>query len=329
LFFVNMMKILISGANGFIGSRLSLLLSQKAYEITALVRETADCSILSKNLKCRQIDYNNTAELEALFENHDIFIHCAGQTKSKSFDDICKTNVDLTQKLINLANNSKNLKQFIFLSSQAAGGPGENNLPVQESDVPKPISWYGKSKLLAEKIIRKDLQKPWTIIRPASVYGPGDKDFLFYFQFIEKHMAVHPGLSDKYVSLIYIDDLIKIIESCILNENACNQIFNAGDGNAYTIKNFIDNLALAMEKIVFPFSVPDSVISFTGLVAEMFGRLQKKLPVLNRQKAGELKNKNWLLNNKKAVTILNFKPERKLLDNLSITYKWYKKNKWL
>lgn len=324
-----MKKILISGANGFMGSRLCSLLSQQNYSVTALVRQTADCGILSKNINIIEIDYSDTLALENVISQTEVFIHCAGQTKSKSFDDICKTNVDLTQRIITICNRLNNLSQFILISSQAAGGPGEGNLSVKESDVPKPISWYGKSKLLAEKVLQRQCSIPWTIIRPSSVYGPGDKDFLFYFQFIEKHMAVHPGLSDKYISLIFIDDLIKIIESSILNEKAYLQIINASDGKTYTIKNFIDNLSLAMEKMVFPITVPDSLISFSGVLAEMFGRLQKKLPVLNRQKASELKNKNWLLNNEKACSLLNFKPERNLLDNLSITYKWYKKNKWI
>lgn len=328
-FIASMNRIVISGANGFIGSQLSNYLYQKGEDVLALVRDGADISLLNPLIKKQTFDYKDMDALSAIIQGYTLFIHCAAQTKSKSFDEICKSNVDLTQKIVQVCNHTESISQFIFLSSQAAGGPGIANQSVSESDVPRPISWYGKSKLLAEKNVQRNCEKNWVIIRSASVYGPGDKDFLFYFQLIEKHIAIHPGLSDKFISLIYVEDLIKLIDKCILSENVNHEIINASDGRAYTINQFIETLSLAMNKLVVPIAVPDYLVSLSGVIAEMLGRLQKKLPVLNRQKASELTNKNWLCSNAKAVRLLAFSPQKKLLDNLIATYKWYKKHQWI
>ncbi len=324
-----MKKIVISGANGFIGSRLINYLYKEGFEVRGLVRENADMSLIHPDVNCIRVDYNDQIAMAGILSESTVFIHCAAQTKARSFDEICRNNVDLTQTLIRLANQSDKLEHIIFLSSQAAGGPGEGHQAVSESDIPHPVSWYGKSKLLAEKNIQRMCQKNWTILRSASVYGPGDKDFFAYFQLIEKHLALHPGLSDKYISLIYVDDLIKIIRQVIGNETAFSKIYNCSDGRAYTVKSFIDTLALAMNQLVVSFAVPDYFVSLTGAFAEMLGRLQKKLPVLNRQKAKEFSHKNWLCSNLRLVNDLNFKPEKQLLDNLISTYKWYQKNNWL
>ncbi len=324
-----MKKIIVTGANGFIGSRLCLALVNNGYQVTALVREKADCSLLSNKINKIFMNYNDNSLLNELLDNHDILIHSAAKTKGISYKDLTDTNVELTEKIIQSSNQSKNLKQFIFLSSQAAAGPGKGNTSLTEIDEPHPISWYGQSKLQAELILKNTLNKDWTIIRPASVYGPGDKDFLFYFQFIEKHIAIHPGFNNKYISLIYVDQLIDLILKTILNPKAKNETFFASDGHTYTISTFCDTLGLAMDKFVFPISIPDSMVFMTGAVMEMIGKFQNKIPILNKQKAQELRQYNWLIRNIKAVELLDFNPKSNLLSNLTRTYQWYKKNKWL
>ncbi len=324
-----MKKIIISGANGFIGSRLINYLYQEGFEVEGLVRHNADMTLLNPDISVKQVDYNDQNIMREIISETDVFIHCAAQTKARSFEEICRNNVDLTQSLVKLANQSESLQHFIFISSQAAGGPGNGHQSVRESDIPHPVSWYGKSKLLAEKSIQRSCHKNWTILRSASVYGPGDKDFLAYFQLIEKHLAVHPGLSDKFISLIYVDDLVKIIAKCMLNPICYGKIYNCSDGRAYTVKSFIDTLALAMNQLVISFAVPDYFVALTGTFAEVLGRLQRKLPVLNRQKVKEFSHKNWLCSNLQLVNDIGFKSEKQLLDNLISTYKWYKKNHWL
>src|SRR5690554_1957090 len=150
-----MKNILISGANGFIGSRLCNYLYLNGNKVIGLVRKGADTSLINNKLSIEEVDYNDNERIAYFMNQADIFIHCAAQTKARSFDEICKNNVDLTLNMINISSNSASIKHFIFISSQAAGGPGNGHQEVRETDIPMPISWYGKSKLLAEKNIQK------------------------------------------------------------------------------------------------------------------------------------------------------------------------------
>ncbi|HOE91544.1 MAG TPA: NAD(P)-dependent oxidoreductase [Candidatus Cloacimonadota bacterium] len=324
-----MKRVLVSGANGFVGSRLCNYLAQKGYNVIGLVREGSNTALLNGKVTIKCVDYHDKVLIQSLIDNTEIMVHCAAQTKARSFEEICKNNVDLTCNLVHIANQSEKLEHFIFISSQAAGGPGDDNSSVKETDIPQPVSWYGKSKLLAEKNIQRFCKKNWTILRSASIYGPGDKDFLAFFQLVNKHIALHPGTNDKYISLIYIDDCIRIIETTMNNEKAFSQVFYCSDGRIYTIKSFINNLALAMGKIIVSFSIPDYLVLMSGSITEMLGRLNKKLPIFNEQKATEFKHKNWLCSNSKLVNTLGFKPRKQLLDNLSITYNWYKLHNWI
>lgn len=324
-----MKKIIITGANGFIGSRLAEKIQKKGFMVTALLREKADCTLLPPQIARLTVNYDDQISLTKALSGHDCVIHCAAKTKGSSFKDIAETNVSLTQKIVKACNDTDSVQQLIFISSQAAAGPGKGNTSITEEDTPNPISWYGQSKLQAEEFIKSQSKKNWTIIRPSSVYGPGDKDFLFYFQFIEKHLAIHPGFNDKYVSLIYIDELTDLVSTTINHPKAMNEIFFASDGRTYTISSFCDTLALAMDKFVFPISIPDSMVFMTGAVMEMIGRFQNKIPILNKQKAHELRQYNWLIRNLKSTEKLGFTPKANLLSNLTKTYQWYKRNKWL
>ena len=320
-----MKNILISGANGFVGSSLSEELS-KEYNVTCMVRNSSDTSFIPKNVKIIPIDYNSEESYLKCFEKQDVFIHCAAATRAKNWEQIKKINVDLTEKLLN-ASNKNDISQFIFLSSQAAAGPSEDK-PKTEDDESNPISLYGKSKLYAENIIKKNARIPYTIIRPSSVYGPKDKDFLQYFKLIKFRLAFQIGMKPSYIAMIYVKELIKLIKLTILNQTAFNETFFAAEDNYSTIE-FIESLEKAMQikavKIKIPELIPDSIAVFSDLLS----KFRDKPLLLNSEKVKEIKIKNWTISNEKAKNLLGYKPNNNLTEHLRETYEWYKKNNWL
>ena len=319
-----MEKILISGANGFIGSMLSGKLSQK-YDVTCLVRKNADTSLIPYRCHIFKVDYSDTQTLQEIFDKSDVFIHCAAATRAKNWEQIKKINVALTRQMIDATNKSSQMKQFIFLSSQAASGYSKPNIPKTEDDVCNPISLYGKSKLAAENTIKQHCKIPYTIIRPASVYGEGDKDFLQYFKLIKKHLAFFTGFDSFNISLIYVKSLINLIDLTILNKMSYNEIFFASDG-IYTLSEFVKNLEEITKIKAIKIKIPLFILDIIAFFAQILSIFHKRPLLLNKEKVKEIKIRWWIVSNEKAKEILRFEPSDNILNNLSNTYNWYKKN---
>jgi len=314
-------KILVTGANGFIGANLSNYLLSLGYNVTCLLRSHCDTSLLDTRQNIVYIDYNDLHTLEEIVSQHNIIIHLAALTKAKTFDQMYSANVKLTENIVNIVNNSPICKQIIFISSQAATGPSSLTHCKTEDEIEYPVSWYGNCKLLAE-IKVKLTHKNWTIIRPCSVYGEGDRDFLVYFQLIKRHIAPLPGVHTKYFSLIYVHDLVKTIVKCIDNQNVFNQLIHISDNHSYTIAKFINTIKGIIGTYSFSIKIPDRLILLTASVCEIVN-LSKKTSVLNKQRAIELTQESWLIDSSKAYRLLNLSPTAPLVENLKKTYLWY------
>jgi len=324
-----MKKIVITGSNGFIGSFLAKKLIQQKYDVTCFVRDGSNIELLPDNSQIVYVDYSNEKEISNLLQNQEIIIHVAALTRAKKWQQFKKINIELTEKLINFYNTSKSLKQFIFISSQAAAGPAINENPKTESDLCTPISMYGKSKFLAENIIKKKAEKPWTIIRPVAVFGPGEKDFLQIFKMVKKHISFLIGYSKKFLNLIPVDDLTEIIIKTMENQKAYNQIFFASDGNVYTWNDIISNLEKALNTSSIRFRIPETLLFPVAVISEFCAFHRQNIPLFNREKVKEMKQHNWLVSNKKVKELLNFTASSDLLTNLKKTYEWYKEKGWM
>ena len=324
-----MQKMIITGSNGFVGSALANNLKGN-YEVTCLVRNGSNVNLLPENIEIKHIDYNNIEEIMELLRGQDILFHTAALTRAKSWQQFKKINVDLTEKLIKFYNKTASLKQFIFISSQAAAGPApDKNTSKLESDECYPVTMYGKSKLLAENLIKENAEKPWTIIRPVSVFGPGDKDFLQYFKLIKNRLAMFIGFRQKYYNFIFVDDLVEMISKTINNEKAYNETFFAGGADVLSIQQFVHYIESVMNTRALHLHVPQFLLSPIALVSEILTLFSHRPPIVNREKIKEFKEDYWLVSNEKTKKILDFETTGNMLDKLKITYQWYKDKGWI
>jgi nucleoside-diphosphate-sugar epimerase len=323
------MKIAITGANGFVGSNLTRHLMKKGHEVTALVRKTSNVSLLPVKSAIVEIDYNDADSLRKAFAGNDIIIHSAALTRADNWEEMKAINVGLTEKVADAVNSTDSVKQLIFLSSQAAAGMGSKGKPKTEEDIPQPLTWYGKSKLMAEEIIRNRLEKSWTIVRPVSVYGPGDKDFLQTFKLMKNHLSISLGLRDKYIALIYIEELNQFIDKCLDNEKAFGQVFFASDGQVYTHKMFSDAMQSAVHTFSLHLTIPDPLVFYAAAIGELRNKIQPKSSVVNLQKFKELQGRYWTVSIEKARRLLDYHPKPNLSNNLHKTWLWYKEQGWL
>ena len=323
------MKALLTGGTGFIGSHLAELLLDKSAEIFALVRDPHNLKWL-KGLNIHLLE-GDLLSIPSLPSDIDYVFHVAGLTNSSDVADYYTVNQQGTASLFKSLHDQKILpKKIICLSSLAAVGPSFDGKPVQESDVPHPITPYGKSKLRgeAEALKFKEVY-PIVILRAPAVFGPRDKDFLQYFKWIKRGALPAIGSKQRYMSLCYVKDLIRALYLCSQKELESGEIFNIGDQNPCSYDEFGELAGQAMGKKLKKVKIPIPIGYLVALIADIAGRINKKPSILNLGKFKQMRQRAWIADMKKAKEKLSFQPQYSLQDAIQETLNWYLKHNWL
>lgn len=323
------MKIAITGANGFVGSNLIKHFQAAGHEVCALVRPNSSIALLPVATHLERIDYQHPDSLRELLATQDVLIHTAGKTKALSYEEMLSANLGITEQLISIINQLDKPLHFIYISSQAASRPCRHHHPVNEEDTPAPITYYGKSKLAAEKAVRNTCQQPWTIVRPCSIYGCGDKDFLNLFKMAKRGFSFQIGHQERLLNMIHVDELAAFLLLCLSNRQAYNQIFFATDGQTYSQSEITAAIAQAMGKNLKKIVIPDSWARVVFYAGDLYGRLFHKEVVVNKDKMKEIMADNWLADISKARQLLNWNPAPNLQARMKETAACYAELGWL
>ncbi len=306
-------------------------LNQLGYEVKGLIRASSDIGLIPEELhpNIARIDYRHEKQVLQALEGYNAVFHLAGMTKAWSRKQLYRANVDVTRILLGAARKTESMKHFIYLSSQAVSGTSccGNDFKC-EDDPCRPVSGYGRSKRAAEKTVRRAEGIHCTIVRPASVFGPGDKDFLSYFRMVQKHVAVLLS-GERSFSAIYSRDLVQFLGMLPLNDNAYGETFFVSDGKQYSFTGFVRYIEEAMKTFALKIYLPAIFIYPATFFSEIAGRFLGKIPVLNFQRIGDFTGKHWLCSSERAREILGWRPEYDIRDALRETYQWYIENNWL
>lgn len=218
------MKVLISGANGFLGQHLSGFLAARNFNVIAANRGA--CKIPAQsNLTYYEIDLTNENDVAEMIEkiNPDVVIHAAAMSKpdecEKNKQACIDTNVSSTKYLLNAIKKTNTKTHFIYISTDFIFG---ENGPHNEDDVPSPLNFYGESKLQAEQVI-KESGITFTVVRPVFIYGPVWEGLRGSFlHWIKNNLEQGKRLkivSDQKRTPTYVYDICKGIEKIITNKH--------------------------------------------------------------------------------------------------------------
>ncbi len=323
------MKIAITGANGFVGSNLIRYFQSQGHEVLALVRSHTASETLNHIVNTVVVDYLDAASIFTAINGYDVIIHNAGRTKALNYKEMYESNVEPTRIIVTAINGMESSIQLVFISSQAASKPSYGNIPVKESDAPAPLTAYGRSKFEAEMLIRKSCTKPFTIIRPCSVYGYGDKDFLNLFKMVKRGFSFRIGNKDKLLNMIHVDELASFISLCIQNESAYKQLFFATDGIVYKQSEIMQYIALALHKKPIELIIPSFIAKIVFHFGDMWGRMFSTPGIVNKDKMREIMADSWLADPTKARELLHWQPKANLKKHILETAKCYQELGWL
>jgi len=245
------MKILVTGVNGYIGSKIAQALLEKSHKVLGLdvVSSNIDSMINDPNFHFIKNDIKKLENIGNHTDSVEILIHCAALVHNNS-QDLSKSNYFKvnTQGTINIlaALDHKKLKQIIFLSTVSVYGEGSRGVPANENTPLSPVDFYGQSKAEAEHYIMNYSQEKginFTIFRLTPVYG---KDFLMNLKkrvcLCNERIFFRIASGHQKMSLCSVNNVIDVVTSSIGNEACFNEIFILSDGNNYQTSEVIDTV---------------------------------------------------------------------------------------
>ncbi|MCF6290991.1 MAG: NAD(P)-dependent oxidoreductase [Desulfobacterales bacterium] len=326
-----MKSVMLTGATGFIGSHLAARLLSEKTTTRLFVRRTNNLirSLENQGARIYIGKAHDHATLQRSLAGVDTVIHCAAATRALTKKDYLAANVDFTRNILCLLNQDQ---RFIFISSQAAAGPSGPTGPIDEESKPRPCTYYGKSKLLAENQVREwgaSHSDNYVILRPCIVYGPRERDLFNYFKMIDNGFDIMFGDRGKEFSMLYVSDLVSAALLAAEGHVAGATFFVAND-SGYSWEEIGSRIkAVLNRKKVLRIQLPEYTAYPLALLLDGLSLITRKPALLNRQKIIEMKQTAWLCNNKKIKESLGWAPQVSLGTGLRRTAAWYRQEGWL
>lgn len=278
------MKILVTGANGFVGRALCAELSRQKHLVVPVVRKK-DTELMVSIQTTTICSIDNSTDWSAALRNVDVIVHLAARVHIMSdhvadpLTEFRKVNVEGTLNLAMQASKA-GVKRFIFMSSVKVNGEHtEFDVPFTEESAVNPQDAYGISKLEAEQrlmLIARETGMEVVIIRPPLVYGADVKaNFASMMRMVKRSIPLPLGAIYNKRSFVYIDNLVSLIVKCIDHPAAANQVFLVSDGHDLSTTQLLRSCAVAL-------GVKSKLIPIPQKLIEIFAALIGKKNVAQR-----------------------------------------------
>lgn len=325
------MKVLLTGASGFVGSHILDYLLQRGIPTRILLRPSSSDRFIAGHLpsieRCDgSIDRPDS--LAAAMEDITHVIHCAGLVKALRIRQFYDINQLGTRNVIEAA-NARGITRLLHISSLAAAGPGTATNPRRASDTPRPVSEYGRSKLAGEQEVETRCRCEFTIIRPPAVYGPRDHEFLRLFKAVQSGFLPDVGCGRQALSLVFVEDLAKVIVASLIPPAAAGRVFFAANPEVKTAREFGELVAGELRKRPFRLPIPVPLLWPVCWGQQLISQLTRTANVISGQKYAELKAPGWVCDATTLKTELGLECPTTLAEGVRRTAAAYRTDGWL
>ena len=303
----------LTGATGFIGRRLTALLIRRGWRVRALVRDSGRAGSLQQcgaSLVVGSLE--DPASLARLVTGVDAVVHCAGSVRGIDLADFERVNVEGLRRIVaaTLAatDSADNPPRLLCLSSLAAREPG--------------LSHYAASKRHGEELlVNEGAGLEWVALRPPAVYGPGDKELLPLFRWMQRGLAPIVGDRSGCLSMLYVDDLAAAIETWLSRGHGVAGIFELDDGrdNGYSWDELVAIAAQQRGGRVLALSIPPRLLRMVAGINLVAARLVGFAPMLSPGKVRELRHRDWCCDNGRWRELVPWRPEIQFAEGLRRT----------
>lgn len=327
------MRVLVTGATGFLGSHVADLLSARGDTVRALVRRSSKVDHLEKlGVELAYANLEKGEGLDAALVGVDAIVHCAGVVKALDEAGFHEVNAGGTKNLVNAARRvAKQIKRFVYISSLEAWGPADVGVMPTEDMEARPITMYGRSKLAGEKLVlaAKD-ELPVTVLRPTGIYGPRDAEILQLFSIANRGLLPLINSRTSRFTMVYGPDCASAVLASFDVEHASGSVYFVTDGNVYTWHDAIGIVEGALgKKAWLRFEIPRFAVHAVAIASEISMKVTKKPQIVTREKVGMLRAPNLVISSDKIRRELGWASEFGFAEGAQKTVAWYREHGWL
>lgn len=326
------MKILITGASGFIGKNLVKTFLKEGFKVKVLVRKSSSIQGLKqKGVEIFYGDVTAPASLEGVIDDEvsEVY-HTVGILGrwGRPAKDYWRINVEGTRNILQACQDSK-IDRFVHFSSAGVIGPVESP-PADETTLEKTSNIYELTKFRGEQLVRKFCQKeniPYTIVRPEFVYGPEDRHVLKLFGAINRGRFFIIGSGQTLLHPTHIDDLMRAILQLRKTKKTGNQIYLIAGPRPLTVNEITRTIATAFGRKTPP-HLPLLVAKSAAFFFEILGNIFRTTPPLALGQVNFF-TQTRAFSTKKAIRDFGFNAQVEFEQGVRQTIKWYRKESYL
>ncbi len=320
------LKILLTGATGFIGRKLAKRLVDEGNDLYALIRSTSNTAGLPEAVEFREADLLTYEGLERVVEDIQVVIHLAAYFDfyPSDVDLLYRVNVEGTRNLMNACVGTS-VERFIYCSTTEVIGPVRYP-PGNEDTELRPQFDYSKSKAMAEDIVREittDTGLSHVILRPTGVMGEGDSyTAMELVQAINnREIPILPGDGQKHIMYTHVDDVVDAFVKAVTSKTAVNETLIICPDEPLTYKELIQFLGEKLGVEPPKRRIPTSIAKIgIGLLSPIKNR--RKNTFLWHAKTIQSMDEDRWYTNAKAKRLLDWAPKYSMEEGIARQIEW-------
>jgi nucleoside-diphosphate-sugar epimerase len=315
----------VTGAGGFVGGRLVSCLLARNYRVIAVTRDPDSGEVLkSLGAYVRVADVRVPEKLERAFEGVDGVFHTAAlfNHPDHTWDDYRDVNVTGTLNVLRAAQTAGVKKvvhtSTIGVATEAKPPPYDEETPYS----PQPDDKYEVTKTegeIAARAYADENNLRLSVIRPAQVYGPGDRSKAKFYKLVKKGVIVSPGETQKH--LIYIDDLCDAFLRAMNSEAADGEVFVIAGRNPTKLTRLVELAAAELDVPVPRLKLPAKPVVLACTLVENACNLLKVKPIIFRRSM-DFFTRTVVCDTSKAAQVLGFESRVAVPDGVRNTVSW-------
>jgi nucleoside-diphosphate-sugar epimerase len=325
-------KVLVTGASGFVGSRLCKELTANGYAVRAIHRPASNTEAL-KALGVELVpgDVNDKESLMRAMSGVENVFHLAALYREAKFPDseYWKVNFEGTRNVLEAVSATK-VKRLIHCSTNGVHGPSKGE-PINETAPYGPCDVYQESKTEAEKLVFEWCAQGKVdacILRPTMIWGPGDRRIFKLFKGVAYRMLPVVGDGKTRFHWIFVDDLARAFRLAAENPKTRGEAYLIGGRRIVTLRYTMETIAKVYGVKLLPFRVPALPIQLAGSVVEAICRPLGLEPPLHRRRC-DFFIKTRAFDCSKAIRDLGFTTAYDFEDECAFVANWYRDNGWI
>jgi len=296
------MKVLVTGANGFVGHHCVQYLLGNEFSVRAAVRHSVPADEFGD---CRVVEVDSLHDRDrwvSALEGTDALVHLAARVHVMNDDstdprqEYWKTNVEGVRCLLEACVDA-GVKHFVFLSTIKVNGESTTGVPFSSTDDPAPQDPYAESKHVAEKLVRQFCDSHaigWTIIRPPLVYGPGVKaNFARLVDAVRSGRPLPLGGCRNRRSMVYVGNLCDLISRVLRDERARGRTLLVSDGADVSVADLINSISSVLGRRNRLVYVPPWLLMIVGTLLNKRAQIKRLTQSLEVDIAETMTTLDW------------------------------------